>query len=645
MGDVVLHNISDSENTNESNSVLFFDQAFEAFEKGNLSTAQEYLLQAQSNFQQLDDMISVARCQLMQGRIDRELGEFDRAKTQFSSVLKLAKSMDSFELLVDALNLQASIYSINGEDDVALDHLYQALDIATNNQLEENCAKILTNIGKINIRFGDYSSALENTKHAFSIFEKVNPNSPSASANLIDIGNIYRIYNDLDNAKAFYERAYKLGLQTEKYKIHLISLNNLGIISIQRSEYEEALSFFSRALELSQQKGHRRYAIDNLDGIGNVYIAQGKHREALDVHSQALTIAQELGEQDAETELLISLGEDYLGLNESKKAIEHLHLALNIATELEHPKTTYEIHNLLASAYEKQGDISNAYKHHKTYHSIEKQVFNEKSEETTRQLTVKFDLERARFEAQEYRLSSEVAERAAQEAEKIVQIRTRELEESQLEVVMRLAQAAELRDEDTGEHTFRVGRNAAAIAYCLGWSETEVKIIYLAARLHDVGKIGISDTILLKPGKLTDDEFELMRQHTVIGAKMLSNGQSALLRMAEKIALSHHERWDGNGYPNKLAGEAIPDVARIVSVADVLDALTHARPYKKAWSVEETLAEIERNSGRQFDPNIVRIAIKVFSGDNCLSPVAKPSDWEATFKELQDLFSLSRFSM
>jgi len=641
----IPHQTSSSQVTDTTNGDVLFNQAFEAYEKGELSSANNYLLKAQDNFKQVNDSLSIAQCQLLAGRMCRDLGNFDQANNHFSSVFKVAKHLNAFELIVDSLNLQASIFSINGEDDVALDYLTQALEIAVQKQYKEKSANILTNMGKINLKFGDYSSALENTKRAYSIFETINPNGYSVGVNLINIGNIYKIYNDLSNAKQFYEKAHVLGLKTKNFKTHVMSLNNLGLISLQLLEYAEALRYFSMALDLSQEKNHRRYAIDNLEGIGKVYNAQGEYYKAIEVHSQALAIAQELGEQDAETELLVSLGEDYIELSQYQKTIEYLNLALEIAQELEHPKTIYEIHNLLSSAYEKQCDLEKAFYHHKEYHKVEKEVFNEKSEETTRQLTVKFDLERTRLEAEQYRLSSEVAERAAQEAEKIVQIRTRELEGAQLEVVMRLAQAAELRDEDTGEHTFRVGRNAAAIAYCLGWSEEEVKVIYLAARLHDVGKIGISDTILLKPGKLTDDEFELMRQHTVIGAKMLSNGQSALLRMAEKIALAHHERWDGNGYPNKIAGEAIPIVARIVSVADVLDALTHSRPYKKAWTVEETLAEIERNSGRQFDPNIVRIAVKIFSGENCISPVAKPSDWEETFKELQNLFGLSRFSM
>jgi putative two-component system response regulator len=134
-----------------------------------------------------------------------------------------------------------------------------------------------------------------------------------------------------------------------------------------------------------------------------------------------------------------------------------------------------------------------------------------------------------------------------------------------------------------------------------------------AAPLHDVGKIGIPDAILLKPGKLTPEEFELMKTHTTIGAEILSGGRSPLVRLAQNIALTHQERWDGSGYPRGLAGEAIPLEGRIVALVDVLDALTHERPYKLAWPLDEAVAEIARQSGRQFDPRLVAVFLQLYA--------------------------------
>lgn len=185
-----------------------------------------------------------------------------------------------------------------------------------------------------------------------------------------------------------------------------------------------------------------------------------------------------------------------------------------------------------------------------------------------------------------------------------VQERTKELEDSYIETFERLALAAEYRDDDTGQHTRRVGEMAALIAQELGIPAKEVELLARAAGLHDVGKIGIPDHILLAPRSLTIEEFEIVKTHTVIGAKILSGSRSPLLSMAEEIAWSHHERWNGEGYGG-LAGEEIPLFGRITTVADVFDALTHRRPYKEAWPLEQAIAEISRQRGDQFDPRVV----------------------------------------
>jgi putative two-component system response regulator len=183
--------------------------------------------------------------------------------------------------------------------------------------------------------------------------------------------------------------------------------------------------------------------------------------------------------------------------------------------------------------------------------------------------------------------------------------RTRDLEHARLEILERLALAAEYRDDDTQEHAWRIGRSCGLLAAGLGLDQRDVELIRLAAPLHDIGKIGVPDQILLKPAKLTDAEFEVMKAHTTIGASILSGSNSPLLGLAERIALAHHERWDGQGYPARLAGEEIPVAARVAAVADVFDALTHERPYKEAWPVRKAVEEILSQAERQFDPSVV----------------------------------------
>lgn len=188
--------------------------------------------------------------------------------------------------------------------------------------------------------------------------------------------------------------------------------------------------------------------------------------------------------------------------------------------------------------------------------------------------------------------------------EKVLE-RTRELEQAQLEILERLALAAEFRDDATHEHTQRVGRLSARLARRLGLPDDQIELIRRAAPLHDLGKIAVPDQVLLKFGNLTDDDYQVMRSHTVVGARILAGSRHPLLKMAEQIALTHHERWDGRGYDPRVAGEDIPLVSRIVAVADVFDALTHPRPYKEAWSVVTAVEQIQGERGGQFDPRVV----------------------------------------
>lgn len=195
--------------------------------------------------------------------------------------------------------------------------------------------------------------------------------------------------------------------------------------------------------------------------------------------------------------------------------------------------------------------------------------------------------------------------------ERKVKERTRELEETQLEIINRLGLASEYRDECTGHHVQRMSEYCRLLGKAAGMPEEEYELLALASTMHDAGKIGIADNILLKPGALNDEEWAEMKRHSIIGGELLSGGRSKLMQLAETIARTHHERWDGSGYFEGLKGESIPLVGRIVCICDVFDALVSERPYKKAWTVSEAIEEIRNWSGTHFDPRLAEMFISL----------------------------------
>lgn len=191
------------------------------------------------------------------------------------------------------------------------------------------------------------------------------------------------------------------------------------------------------------------------------------------------------------------------------------------------------------------------------------------------------------------------------ELEQKVRERTAELHQTRLQIIRRLGRAGEFRDNETGMHVIRVSHYCRLIAQAVGMNEEDVEVLYNASPMHDIGKIGIHDDVLLKAGRLTDDEFATMQTHADIGSEIIGEHRSGVLAMARTIALTHHEKWNGTGYPHGLCGEEIPLVGRITAIADVFDALTSQRPYKRSWPVDEAVAFIEREAGEHFDPLLV----------------------------------------
>nr|WP_207232155.1 two-component system response regulator [Corallincola spongiicola] len=195
------------------------------------------------------------------------------------------------------------------------------------------------------------------------------------------------------------------------------------------------------------------------------------------------------------------------------------------------------------------------------------------------------------------------------ELDRKVKEQTATIAETRQKVIERLGRAAEYKDNETGMHVVRMSHYSRILAVAVGMNEADADLLKAAAPMHDIGKIGIPDRVLQKPGKLDAEEWEIMQSHAVIGGEILGDDESELLKLAKLVALTHHEKWNGKGYPNGLAGEDIPLEGRIVAIADVFDALTSERPYKKGWSVEDAIALLEKEAGEHFDPRLVKLFV------------------------------------
>ncbi len=591
-------------------------------ERGDGERALLCLQTALSGFEQLQEPLGVCETREALGRLSLQLGAMPVAEQHLQEALSLARTCGDAEAEARVLNLLGGVFHRNGLYLPCLELLLKALELHRRLGNTQEEANLLCNVGVLQISLGRYPDALDSLSQSYQLLKNEVKNERTKGIVLINLAHLYLSIDEPQSALAYCEEALQTSAERQDRLMEANAILNTGMAQEKLGWDRQAEHSFRAALALSRDIPYRQGELSALDGLGNVFAGRGQWPQAAAAHAEAVTIAQETQDLEGELDALKHLGEVQAELGNLPGALASLGRALALAQEADHKKTVYEVHRALAGVYKRAGDFERALRHHERYHEAERALFNEESDRKTSELTARFDLERARHDAEMQRLEREMAETARGKAEALVRERTRELEQAQVEIVTRLALAAEYRDDLTGEHTWRVGHVSALIAQELGLPEEDVALLRIAARLHDVGKIGIPDAILLKPGRFTPEEFERMKAHTLIGARILSGGHSRLLRMAEEIAESHHERWDGAGYPLGKAGTSIPVTGRIVSVADVYDALTSERPYKKAWSREEALAELQRQAGTQFDPEVVEAGIRVFTRTDVARPPA-----------------------
>jgi putative nucleotidyltransferase with HDIG domain len=570
---------------------------------GTLEQAKPLLLEAVEQFRQCNDARQVDG-QTELAELLRDLGQLEQAAVLLDQTLEMVQQTTNQPAEAAVLNISASVYIMMGEPTEARERLERVLQLHRELGNRRGEAIAMINLGNVLNDMGDFSKSLEGLIHAYQIIKTLNePNVESKC--LINIGETHLLLEQPAQAIGFFEQAITLSQLQQHAFNEILGLIKLAEANNALKKHAKAKELLLTCLQQARQANQHYLETSILTSLGETHLALSEINEAQVYYNQALNQAKTSNDSEAHFDALIGLGQTALVLKQATQAAAHFRRALEQAKRSEQKRGMASAHKYLSDAYELAQNPAQALEHFKAHHELEREILNEDTARKTKNMTMQLDLERSQHEAETYRLRTQVFEEANTMLEEKVLERTRELEEARIEVVMRLAVAAEYRDDHTGQHTFRVGHTSALIARALGVADNEVETLRMAARLHDIGKIGIPDLIMLKPAKLSFDEFERIKTHTTIGAQILSGGKTPLLKMAETIAYTHHERWDGLGYPRGLAGENISLLGRIVSVADVYDALTSERPYKQAWSAEQARAEIEAKAGTQFDPTVV----------------------------------------
>ncbi|WP_051195776.1 tetratricopeptide repeat protein [Meiothermus rufus] len=546
-----------------------------------------------------------AEWHLIMGRCYNDLGETPLATTHLTKAVEQAQAIGHSDLTTAALNALAGVYYTQGNYVEALTALNQAVQLARVLGQTHQEAKFLNNIGQIFTRMGNYAAALENLLQAYSLIRTIPDNAQNEATYLLSIGALHQQMNNLELAYDCFAKALEWGRSAHNPRVECVALNNLANVLLLQESWERAKEYFEAALALARDLGNKHFEIDNLDGLGQVFRTQGAFEKAILYHQQVLQMAQALEDREGVVEALLNLGRDYLAANWAEEALTALSKALEQAQQQGYLKAVYEAHQLIARAYRYKGQFEQALEHHEAFFRVREQVLEQEKQQQGQMLTAQFALERARHErALMQQLTQQAQSRTAEQIER--------LEEVQLELLNILATLTEYRHDPNNEHVFRVAEYAAQIATALGWPSERVEELRRASLLHDLGKVGLAEELLEKCGPLTEAERLQMRHHTEIGHELLAPNRSSLLKLAASIAYSHHEHWDGSGYPQGLKGEAIPLEARIVAIADCYDVMTRGRAYQPPLTPLEAAAELKRQKGRQFDPELVEVALKVF---------------------------------
>ncbi|MFM2069766.1 MAG: hypothetical protein RLZZ623_29 [Actinomycetota bacterium] len=522
------------------------------------------------------------------------------ARSMAQQARVVARTIDDASGEVEALYRMASIAYTNDQPDEAFSIALDTREMARRVGATVVEVWSLNLVGLVHYNAGNYSEALESALQALELYRLTDHKVDEGNL-LNTIAIIHHSLGDTDRALVTYEAALTANKWLERPDYDVLTLTNMAEVRAGRGEDLLAVSLDETALELAREHAPE-YQPEIMARLGMSYCSLHQLERAEECLDEAEELVRQRtgGSVTGITGFTLSMARGRIAIERgnSDGALRAYDSALAIARASSMLEREITAHAELAATYKRLGRFEEALEHQELRFAQHGALFSQGTDLRIKTLQIAHDTEAARQQAEILRLRTG-------ELEVLVRGRTSDLEEYQLEAFQRLAVLAEFRDTDTGEHTIRVGDLSSAIAAQLGESEEWVRHLGLAGRLHDIGKVAVPDSILLKPGPLTSDEFDVMKTHTTIGAEILSGSASPLIQLAAEVALNHHERWDGTGYPNGLVAENIPLSGRIVTVADVFDALTSHRTYKHAWTPLEAVEYIIGAKGAQFEPRIV----------------------------------------
>ncbi len=547
-------------------------------------------------------------CSLLDDAARARALDADRSSRLALEARVLARSHSQHALEAQALYHLASIAHQQGRAEDAFTLASEAVELAEPNEVSLTVAWSLHLIGVVHYQASNFSEALDYCLHALEVYRSTD-HCIDEGRILHTVAAVYQSMGDYERAIDSYETALAVNEALDRPDVDAMVLGNLARLRGRRGEHAPAIELGCRAVVLAREEAPHLVGSLLADlaeahaGLGDLVAAETCFAEAKSswteraLSGDELLLTEQLG-------VMVAEGRVALRNERLDEAVAALLAALDLADRTDHRELELELHDLLAVTYKQAGRPSEALEHRERHFALHREVSADAADLRMRTLRVAHENTNARQSRQITRLTTSglVAGYAAEHSD---------VDAYHLEAYERLAALAEVRGGNTTRHTDGVADLAAEIGHAVGQQPEWCERLRLAARLHDIGKVAVNDRLLLKPGPLTVNEFDEIKQHTVFGRRLLSGVSTELFTLAAEAAWSHHEWWDGSGYPNGLAGTAIPLSGRIVAIADVFDSLATRRVYKREWTRGEAFRFVVSGAGTQFDPQLVEAFVQV----------------------------------